>query len=73
VLSWFQFSISTGRKAVNDESNMARLPKMPKGIMARIRREEAKLAKKKAITDRKRAIEKAKKRLETLKTQNRKI
>jgi len=52
---------------------MAKLPKMPKGIMGRIKKEQTKLAKKKKITERKRAIEKAKKLLETLKTQNRKI
>lgn len=39
--------------------------------MARIRREENKLARKKLINERKKKIEQAKKRLETLRNQNR--
>jgi len=51
---------------------MARLPKMPKGIMARIRKEETKLANKSKVTARKKAIEAAKKKLEMLRNKNRK-
>lgn len=48
-----------------------KLPKMPKGLMSRIRKEEAKAARSKKIADKKRAIDAAKKKLEALRKKNR--
>ena len=43
-----------------------RLPKIPKGLAARIRKAETKLAQKKKVDDRKKMIVAMKKKLETL-------
>lgn len=44
-----------------------RLPKIPKGLAARIRKAESKLAQKKKVDDRKREITAMRKKLESLK------
>lgn len=49
-----------------------KLPKMPKGLSSRIRKEEAKLQQKKKVNERKKTILAMRKKLETLKNQNKK-
>lgn len=44
-----------------------RLPKIPKGLAAKIRKAESKLAQKKKVDDRKREIAAMRKKLESLK------
>lgn len=51
---------------------MLKMPKFPKGLKARIAKQERAAKRKKDIQTRKKEIETAKKRLETLKNQNRK-
>ena len=58
--------ISCVKKAVDVADNM-RLPKIPKGLAARIRKAETKLAQKKKVDDRKREIVAMRKKLESLK------
>ena len=60
-----QFSSSCVKKAVDVADNM-RLPKIPKGLAARIRKAETKLAQKKKVEDRKKEIAAMRKKLETL-------
>jgi len=57
--------ISCVKKAVAVDVNM-RLPKIPKGLAARIRKAETKLAQKKKVEDRKKEIAAMRKKLETL-------
>lgn len=49
-----------------------RLPKVPKGLKARLNRELRKAEQKKKVIARKKEIEAMKKRLETVRNQNRK-
>ena len=60
------FSSSCVKKAEAADVNM-RLPKIPKGLAARIRKAETKLAQKKKVDDRKREIVAMRKKLESLK------
>lgn len=48
-----------------------KMPKWPKGLKARIAREEKKAEREKAISQRRRDIEAAKKKLQTLRNKNR--
>lgn len=57
--------ISCVKKAVAVVVNM-RLPKIPKGLAARIRKAETKLAQKKKVEDRKKEIAAMRKKLESL-------
>lgn len=57
--------ISCVKEAVDVADNM-RLPKIPKGLAARIRKAETKLAQKKKVEDRKKEIAAMRKKLETL-------
>ena len=59
------FSSLCVKKAVAVVDNM-RLPKIPKGLAARIRKAETKLAQKKKVDDRKKEIAAMRKKLETL-------
>ena len=61
-----QFSISCVKKAVAAVDKM-RLPKIPKGLAARIRKAETKLAQQKKVNDRKKQILAMRKKLESLK------
>ena len=60
-----EFSFSCVKKAVDAVDKM-RLPKIPKGLAARIRKAETKLAQKKKVEDRKKEIAAMRKKLETL-------
>ena len=60
-----QYFISCVKKAVAAADNM-RLPKIPKGLAARIRKAETKLAQKKKVEDRKKEIAAMRKKLESL-------
>jgi hypothetical protein len=61
-----EFSFSCVKKGEAVEDNM-RLPKIPKGLAARIRKAETKLAQKKKVDDRKKEIVAMRKKLESLK------
>jgi len=50
---------------------MAKLPKFPKGLKARIAKQERVAKRKKEIISRRKEIESSRKRLEALRTQNR--
>ena len=60
-----EFSSSCVKKAVAVVDKM-KLPKIPKGLAARIRKAETKLAQKKKVEDRKKEIAAMRKKLETL-------